>query len=86
MGSSPSVKAATGAVATQWVMALLWCARDVTVRRIAEWGTGNAAARLRAWDETETLPDADMSVKTAELDPADADAAIHSRVQSLAAY
>jgi hypothetical protein len=37
-------------------------------------------------DETGTLPDADMSVNTAELDPTEAVAAIHSRVQALAAY
>jgi guanylate kinase len=81
------VKAVTGAVAAQWVTALVRCPHDVAARRIVERGTGDtAAARLRAWDETDTLPDADMSVNTAELDPADAAATIQSRVQALAAY
>jgi hypothetical protein len=40
LGQVEAVKAVTGAVAAQWVTALLWCARDVAARRIAERGTG----------------------------------------------
>lgn len=83
LGQVEAVNAVTGGLATQWVTAWLWCPRDVAVRRIAERGTGDAAARLRAWDETEPMPGADVSVNTAEFHPADAAAAIHSRVQVL---
>lgn len=86
LGQVEAVKAVTDAVAAQWVTASLWCPRDVAARRITERGTGDAAARLRVWDETKTLPDADMSLNTAELDPADAAAAIHNRVQALVTY
>jgi guanylate kinase len=81
LGQVKAVKAVTDALATQCVTAWLWCPRDVAVRRITERGTGDAAARLRAWDETQPLPKADISVNTAKVHPADAAAAIHSRVQ-----
>ena len=51
-GKVEAVKAVTDALATQWVTAWLWCPRDVAVRRIAQRDTGDATARLRAWDET----------------------------------
>ena len=53
LGQAEAVKAVTDALATQWVTAWLWCPRDVAVRRITKRGTGDAAARLRAWDRTE---------------------------------
>jgi guanylate kinase len=84
LGQVEAVRAVIGALATQWVTAWLWCPRDVAAKRIAERGTGDAAARLRAWDETEPLPRADISVNTAEVSPADAAGAIHGRVQRLA--
>jgi guanylate kinase len=81
-GQVEAVKAVTGAVGAQWVTVWLWCPRDVAARRIAERGTGDTAARLRVWDATEPLPDADISVNTAEVTPADAATAIHGQVQS----
>jgi guanylate kinase len=81
LGQVEAVTAVTGALATQWVTVWLWCPRDVAARRIAKRGTGDAVARLRAWDETEPLPKADISVNTAEVQATDAAAAIHSRVQ-----
>jgi guanylate kinase len=84
LGQVEAVGAVTGALATQWVTAWLWCPRDVAAKRIAERDTGDAAARLQAWDETEPLPRADIFVNTAEVSPAYAAGAIHSRVQGLA--
>ncbi len=84
LGQVEAVKAVTGALSTRWVTVWLWCPRDVAAGRIAARGTGDAMARLRAWDETEPLPRADISVNTAEVSPAYAAGAIHSRVQSLA--
>jgi guanylate kinase len=60
LGQVEAVKAVAGALPTQWVTACLWCPRDVAAMRIAQRGTGDAGARLRAWDETETLPEADI--------------------------
>lgn len=85
LGQVEAVKTVTGALATQWVTAWLWCPRDVAARRIAKRGTGDAAARLRAWDETEPLLEVDISVNTAEVHPTDAAVAIHCRVQARAA-
>lgn len=82
LGQVEAVKAVTNALEAQWVTAWLWCPRDVAVRRITKRGTGDAAARLRAWDETVPLPEADISVNTAEVRPADAAVAIHYRVQA----
>lgn len=78
------MKAVTAALppATQWITVWLWCPRDVALGRITERGTGDTAARLRAWDETAPLPDADISINTADVHPAEAAAAIHSRVQA----
>lgn len=82
LGQVEAVKAVTGALPTQWLTVWLWCPRDVAVKRIAKRGTGDAAARLRAWDETQPLPDADVSLNTAEMHPTDAAAEIRSRVKS----
>lgn len=83
LGQVEAVKAVISAVAAQWVTVWLWCPRDVAAKRIAQRGTGDGAARLRAWDETKPLPAADISVNTAEVDSADAAAKIHSNVQVL---
>lgn len=83
LGQVEAVKAVTSTLpATQCVTVWLWCPRDVAVGRIAARGTGDTAARLRAWDETEPMPEADISMNTANVLPADAAVTIHSRVQA----
>jgi len=83
LGQIGAVKAVTAALppATRCVTVWLWCPRDVALGRITERGTGDTTARLRAWDETAPLPEASISINTAEVHPADAAATIHSRVQ-----
>ncbi len=83
LGQVEAVKAVTGALAAQWLTVWLWCPRDVAIRRIANRGTGDEADRLQAWDETQPLPNVDVSVNTAEIHPTEAATVIHSRVQSL---
>jgi guanylate kinase len=83
LGQVEAVKAVTTAVpATQWVVVWLWCPRHVAIDRIAERGTDDAAARMRAWDETEPLPDTDVCINTADVRPTDAAATIHRKIQS----
>jgi guanylate kinase len=84
VGQAEAVKALTAALppATQWITVWLWCPRDVATARIAERRTGDTAARLRAWEETAPLPEADISINTAEAHPTDAAATIHSQVQA----
>jgi guanylate kinase len=83
VGQVGAVKAVTTALppAMQWVTVWLWCPRDVAAARITKRGTGDTVARLRAWDETAPLPDADISINTADAHPADAAATIHRRIQ-----
>jgi guanylate kinase len=80
LGQVEAVKAVTTALppATQWVTVWLWCPRDIAAARITERGTGDTASRLRAWDETAPLPDADISINTADVHPADTAASKHS--------
>ncbi|MGH3827098.1 MAG: kinase [Pseudonocardiaceae bacterium] len=86
LGQIGAVKAVTAALptATQCVTVWLWCPRDIALRRITERGTGDTTARLRAWDETPPLPEADISINTADVHPANAAAIIHSRVTTSA--
>jgi guanylate kinase len=67
---------------TQSVTVWLWCPRDTAIGRIAERGTENMAARLRVWDETAPLPEADISINTAQVHPVDTARAIHSRIHT----
>jgi len=82
LGQVEAVTAITGTLATQWLTVWLWCPRDVAARRIAKRGTGDEAARLRAWDETQPLPDADLLINTAEINPIEAAKTIHDGIQS----
>lgn len=66
----------------RWTAVSLWCPRDVAQTRIAQRATGDAAARLQAWDETEPLGMADLTINTAETDPKEAAAVIHCHVVS----
>ncbi len=83
LGQVGTVKAVTTALppAMQWVTVWLWCPRDIALGRIAERRTGDTAARLRTWDETAPLLNADISINTADVHPVDAAATIHRRVQ-----
>ena len=42
-------------------------AREVAAARVVSRGSTDLDARLRAWDETEPLPDADLAIDTAEI-------------------
>lgn len=87
LGQVGAVKAVTAALppATRCVTVWLWCPRDVALGRITARGTGDTAARLRAWDETAPLPGADIWINTAHVHPANAAAIIHSRVRTTSA-
>lgn len=80
VGQTGAVKAVTVALPpdAHRITVWLWCPRDTAVRRIARRGTDDMAARLRAWDETAPLPEADISINTARVLPSDAAMTIHS--------
>ncbi len=85
VGQPEAVKAVTAALppATQWITVWLWCPRDVAAGRITERGTADTPARLRAWDETAPLPEADISINTDRVHPTDAAAIIHNRLETV---
>jgi guanylate kinase len=51
----------------RWLAVYLWCPRDVAVRRIRDRATGDDSDRVRAWDETERLSGADLTINTAQV-------------------
>lgn len=59
-----------------WLVAHLWCPREIAVERIAARATGDTADRLQAWDDTPDLPDAALRLNTAVLSATQAAAAI----------
>ncbi|MGN9803449.1 kinase [Micromonospora sp. L32] len=81
LGQRPAVAAVTAAVLdVRWCVVYLWCPREVAAQRIISRRTGDADARLRAWDETEPLPEADLSLNTAAVSPRVAAKRIHRHV------
>ena len=65
-----------------WVVVYLWCSRDIAAQRIAARKTGDAEDRLRAWDETKPLDQADLTIDTAQTDPDTAASMIHRIVDA----
>ncbi|WP_446220093.1 kinase [Micromonospora sp. IBHARD004] len=53
----------------QWTLVAPTCPRDVAERRVVQRKTGDAAERLRAWEETEAVPGADITIDTSKTLP-----------------
>ena len=69
----------------RWLVVYLWCPRDLAQSRIDARGTGDTNDRLRAWDETVALRNADLTLNTAELSAEDAAHRIHRHVAAVCA-
>ncbi len=81
LGQVEAIDAVVGATPrTRWLVVHLWCPRDVAAERIAARGHGDAAARLRAWDDTRSPARYDVAIDTAETTPDDAAQEIHGRM------
>jgi guanylate kinase len=77
VGQVDAITALTTATpGTQWFTVYLWCPRDVAAQRLVARASSDIAARMRAWDETRPLADADLTLNTAAQ-------AIHDRIQQL---
>lgn len=83
VGQVEAVRALVSSATANWLVVHLWCPRAVAEGRIIERGTGDVDARLRAWDETDPLTEADLSINTAEMQPGDAAALIDRAVRAL---
>jgi guanylate kinase len=75
-GAILAVRAA--APAARWLVVELWCPRDDALRRLRGRGSTDIQDRLRAWDETYRLTDADMTLNTVAMSPEQAATAIHA--------
>lgn len=70
LGQVDAVKAVAAAMpAADWTVVQLWCPRREAERRMILRDTGDTDTRLTAWDETEPLPDAHITINTARLKP-----------------
>lgn len=70
LGQRPAIAAVTAAIpAARWCLVYLWCPRPVAAQRIAFRHTGDTDARLRAWDDTAPLLEADLSFNTVDNSP-----------------
>lgn len=70
LGQPEAVDAVVQATpSARWLVVYLWCPRDIAADRIVARDTGDAEARLHAWDETPSLPGAHLSINTAETTP-----------------
>ncbi|MEU9509155.1 hypothetical protein AB0D32_23075 [Micromonospora sp. NPDC048170] len=68
LGQAEAVEAVRNAFPhVQWTVVALTCPRDVAQRRIAQRRTGDTVERLRAWDETEPLALADLTIDTSKV-------------------
>lgn len=86
LGQRQAVAAVTAAVAGAcWYVVYLWCARELAEQRVVARRTGDTDARLRAWDATEPLSVADLTINTGELSPREAAERIHRYVLADAA-
>ncbi|PZG11527.1 kinase [Micromonospora craterilacus] len=56
----------------RWTVVALTCPRDLAKQRIAARHTGDTAERLSAWDATEPLVTADLTVDTSTIQPDEA--------------
>jgi guanylate kinase len=83
LGQAEAVATLTNAVPGQWIVAYLWCSREVAETRIIERNTGDTEDRLRAWDETKPLTGADILIDTGVVDPEQAARMIDMQVQAL---
>ncbi|MFG1658094.1 kinase [Micromonospora chersina] len=68
LGQVEAVEAIRKAVPDcKWLIVSLICDRRTAQARISARSTGDDAARMRAWDETASLPCADLTIDTAAL-------------------
>jgi guanylate kinase len=66
----------------RWLAVSLSCSRQTAIQRIRERGTGDDEARIRAWDETELLSSADVTLDTDRLNPQESASLIAAEVGS----
>jgi guanylate kinase len=64
----------------KWLIVYLRCPRDIARQRMNDRRTGDARARMRAWDETVALPGADLVIDTSLVSARAAALSVHVRL------
>jgi guanylate kinase len=83
LGQAEAVDAVVNATPGKtWLVVSLWCPRDVARARLIGRGSIDLDARLKAWDETAPLPEANLTIDTAEVSAQKAAKAIDAEVRS----
>lgn len=78
LGQRLAVAAVAAATpSARWCVVYLHCPRPVAVRRIVARQTGDTDARMRVWDSTERLLNADLVLDTADESPSATAERIH---------
>jgi guanylate kinase len=68
LGQIDGVRAVVAATPdAHWLLVHLWCPRDIARQRLIERGSTDLAERLHAWDDTPALPDAALTINTADV-------------------
>jgi guanylate kinase len=76
-----AVQAATPEV--RWLVVQLWCPREVAAARLTVRNPEDVAERLSAWDATERLPEAHLTLDTSVAAPTEAAAKIMQGLMTL---
>jgi guanylate kinase len=53
----------------RWTVVYVWCPRDIAEERLTARNPEDVAHRLRAWDQTTPLKDAELTINTADTAP-----------------
>jgi guanylate kinase len=70
LGQSAAIDAVSAATpSAKWFITELWCPEDIATARIEQRQTGDTAARVAAWRETEPLQHPDLRIDTSETSP-----------------
>lgn len=70
----------------RWLVVYLWCSRTIAVKRLRGRSSQDVSERLRAWDETAALTNANLTIDTGAVEPEAAAGMIHQHVTSGAAH
>lgn len=84
LGQIPAIDAVRAAIPeASWFVVSLSCPREATRERLQERNPQDVEERLRVWEETLPLADADLYLDTGSITATDSARAVHRRVQSL---
>lgn len=81
LGQVEAVRAVATATVSDaaWCIVSLWCPREIAAKRLRGRGSPDVAERLAAWDQTQPLDGADLTINTAVDTPEQAATQVHAQ-------